>query len=82
MTILWHSVKYPPKKDGIYYVRYKSTDVYDLRIPGEDVYNIVTLSYTTRGGWNTHRDFDGVCSESKYKLTSEDQWAEVEYVAD
>lgn len=83
MTILWHSVKYPPKKDGTYY--YRTTCRFcshDLRKRSQQYYDITTLSYTTDGGWNSHKDYDGITHASGYAVDEDDMWAEVEYVAD
>lgn len=85
MNILWHSVKYPPKKDGKYYIsknlfhRTKTDETGAIKL----VYyrDITTIDYSTKYGWNAYVHDDGEM-KSTYPISDEDYWAEVEYVSD
>ena len=89
--ILWHSMKYPPKKDGTYYVRTSGYTTYDLVTTAVKIYDIHTYDFTVKGGWNTH--YDNTVNENgeevrilysrhAMEFSKDDQWAEVEYVSD
>lgn len=73
MTILWHSVKYPPKKDGdYYYAKFYSDGNRKIRY-------IDTTSYSVQYGWCAYERDDGEI-RSEWPMSESDQWAEVEYV--
>lgn len=89
--ILWHSMKYPPKKDGTYYVRTSGYTTYDLVITAVKIYDIHTYDFTVAGGWNTHYDKEVnengeevrvLFSRHAMEFSEDAQWAEVEYVSD
>lgn len=89
--ILWHSMKYPPKKDGTYYVRTSGYTTYDLAYTAVKIYEIRTYDFTVEGGWNTHYDKEAnengevvrtLFSRHAMEFAEEDQWTEVEYVSD
>ena len=86
MTILWHSVKYPPKKDGMYYVkaqRYRN---------GVEYWGIDTYFYTVAAGWNTFyeikyddhgKPYQGrLMADNRIEMSEDRYWAEVERVSD
>lgn len=67
-----------PAKDGVYYVKYKTT-AFTADFDISDYYDIMTIPYTVEGGWCTLHSknperrpamWDNVCG-----------WAEVEVVA-
>lgn len=68
-SILWHSVKYPPKKDGMYY--------YSNVLPSGRI-AIYTLDFTTDGGWCTFRYSNGEVSKGNWTIDDGDMWAEVQ----
>lgn len=78
MTILWHSVKYPPKKDGDYYLSTTYTTSDEETGEYFEYRNIDTIHYTVEHGWNTYKH----CSKSALTVKDTDQWAEVEHVSD
>ena len=80
MNILWHSIKYPPKKDGMYYVRsHSSGNGAVLKDSALNYYEIRPYSYTVQGGWNTHIEFDNsVYTKAKMYFPNNAQWAEAE----
>ena len=82
MTILWHSVKYPPKKDGMYYYSHVYSYVADEENWELSYYKCIgTYEYTVKHGWNTGKH--STEPSKVFPIDAEnDQWAEVEYVED
>lgn len=73
----WYSGK--PRKDGTYYLAYKSHDLIDLNtMMDNEIMEIITITFTVEGGWGSRYGVDGeLLHKDRWTHPEGSVWAEV-----